>query len=214
MSVSVTDNAGYISINDGNSVRDIEKAKVAIVAYGDNVQIFWDDVHYCQYVYSDFTAPTGASASAVAASIAAFLDTGGGADSNVKTVSYTVGMPGVSGTDYNFTSVANANEQSIQLGATTIIPANSPIEKIVIKCTAAPTTAGALADVGNTDGGDEWMSAIIMDTLNAINSVSTQVVANASASSIYFSVTPGGNWNLQLVGSYKIWITYTDNSSN
>jgi hypothetical protein len=136
------------------------------------------------------------------------------AGANEKTIVRTIGMPGVAGMDQNFTSAANANEQSLQLWLTDIIPANSVIKSLVIKCTQSPTTAGALADAGNTSGGDEWMSAIPMDTLNAINSVSTQVSAKAAASSIYFSITPGGNWNLQLLGKYKIWITLNDNSSN
>lgn len=215
MSVAVTDSGGgYISINDGNSVQDVDKNKVTVLSYGTTVQIWWDDVHYVSFPYTDFTAPTGASASAVAALIAAMLDTGGGASSNVTTTSYTVGMPGVSGVDLNFTSAANSNQQSKQLGAAAIIPPNSVIQSIVIKCITAPTTAGAVADVGNTSGGSEWMSSIPMDTLNAVQSVSTQVSAQSSASSIYFSITPGANWNTQTNGVWKIWITTINNSSN
>ena len=137
---------------------------------------------------------------------------------NEKTVAYTIGIFGATGVDFNFASVANALEQSIQLGAAAIIPANSPIKTIVVKCTEAVEAAGvpktASNDVGNTSGGDEWISTIALETLNQIASVSTQVAAMAAASSIYFSITPGVNWNTLTKGKWKIWITYNDNSTN
>lgn len=136
---------------------------------------------------------------------------------NERTVVYTVGIPGAFNVNHTFTSAANALEQSLQLGLTTIIPANSPVVSVVIKCTeaivgAAATTA--ICDVGNTSGGDEIISMVNMETLNQILSVSAQVTASSSASSIYFSITPGVNWNTLTAGKWKIWITYNDNSAN
>lgn len=214
MAVTVTNSGGTIKIDDGQNVNYPQKNKVDVSAIGDNVIIRWDDVHYVSYPYSSYSSPSGASAAAVAALIAAFLNTGAGANSNVVTVSYTIGMPGVTGVDQNFTSAANTTEQSLQLGSSAIIPANSPITSIVLECTEAPTGGVVTADVGNTSGGDEWMSVIDMGTLNNINSVSTQVAAKVAASSIYVSMTPGSNWNTYTAGKYKVWITYADNSNN
>lgn len=75
MSVSVINNTGTICINDGWSVTYPKKGKVEVSAVGNNVLIYWDRVHYSSYLYSDFTAPTGASAVAVAALISAMLNT-------------------------------------------------------------------------------------------------------------------------------------------
>ena len=136
----------------------------------------------------------------------------GGAGLTSK-LAYTIGVAGVAGVDYNFTSVANTTEQSIQLGASNIIPANSHILSIVAKCTDGLNGAAtATTDIGNTSGGDEWMSLIDLDDTNEINSVSTQVAAKAAASSIYFSVTPDTNWDLLTTGKWKVWIVFIDNS--
>ena len=75
MSVSVQDSGSTISINDGNSVIYPYKDKITVSSQGNNVRIQWDEVNYVQYPYTDFTAPTGASAAAVAAAIEIFLDT-------------------------------------------------------------------------------------------------------------------------------------------
>lgn len=137
---------------------------------------------------------------------------------NERTVAYTIGIASATGMNHNFSSAANANEQSIQIGSAAIIPANSPIVSVVVKCIEAITDSGgattALNDVGNTSGGDEIISSVTLETLSEILSVSAQVAAVASASSVYFSITPGVNWNTLLTGKWKIWITYNDNSSN
>lgn len=136
---------------------------------------------------------------------------------NQRTVSYTIGVPAATGVNHNFTSAANATEQSIQIGSAAIIPANSPIVSVEVKCIEAIAGASAttaLCDVGNTSGGDEIISALSLELLNELLSVSAQVSAVSAASSVYFSITPGVNWNTLLTGKWKIWITYLDNSSN
>lgn len=75
MPVSVIDSNGCIFIDDGNSQIYPKKEKVTVGAVGNNVVIRWDRVHYSSYIYTDFTAPTGASAVAVAALISAMLNT-------------------------------------------------------------------------------------------------------------------------------------------
>lgn len=76
MSVSVTDGVGTLIIADGNSTINPNKKKVVVSTSGNNVKIGWDEVSFVIYPYTDFTAPTGASAEAVATAIQAILDTG------------------------------------------------------------------------------------------------------------------------------------------
>src|SRR3990167_6099200 len=74
-----------------------------------------------------------------------------GQQNNLRTVEYTIGVPGVTGVDHNFTSVANTTEQSIQLGGTAILPANSPTISIVVKCTDGLNGGITVStDVGST----------------------------------------------------------------
>jgi hypothetical protein len=216
--ITVTDTNGTLTINDSNSVESPEKAKVVVLAFGTTVQIWWDETHYVSDSYLNYTigGTIYGTAALAAAAIAAMLNTGGGAASNSKTVAYTVGIAG-SGADYEFTAAADALEQSIQLGATAIVPANSPITSIVAKCTTgisdgSPTTA--TADVGNTSGGDELISTVSLEVANDVVSVSAVVVANTSASSVYFSITPGVNWITLTAGIWKVWVSYNDNSAN
>lgn len=132
---------------------------------------------------------------------------------NVITKSYTIGAPGVAGCDYNFTSAANTTEQSIQLGATTIIPATSPLTSLVLVCqTGLNGAITGTIDIGKTSGTDEYMSSVDVDDTNEIISVGQQVMADVAASSVYFSMTPSANWSTITTGKWKIWITFNDNT--
>lgn len=215
MGVTVTNASGAITVNDGTVQQSIDKALVSVNTNGDNVVIRWSPVDSLTYNYANFTGSVaGASAAAVALLIAAYLDTGSGGGSNSVTVAYTVGVAG-SGADYEFASAANMTEQSIQVGGSAIVPVNSPVTSIVLKCTQAPNSGTMLMDVGNTSGGDEFnISNVDMSALNAIISVSSQVAASASASSVYLSGMPSVNWNTLTTGIWKIWIQYSDNSNN
>jgi len=75
MAVTVADEGGTISIDDGNAITYVAKDKVFIEAVGNNVRVGWDNVHYIEFPYTDFTAPSGGSAAVVAAAIEVFLDT-------------------------------------------------------------------------------------------------------------------------------------------
>ena len=75
MPVTVSNNTGTLKIDDGNSVMYPKKSKVYVETNGNFVIVGWDNVHYVNQLYTNFTSPSGASASAVAASIAAFLNT-------------------------------------------------------------------------------------------------------------------------------------------
>ncbi len=80
MPVAVTESGGFITINDGASSIFVSKSLVTVSTIGTGataqVKIQWSATNYSQYVYTDFTAPTGASAVIVAAAIAAFISAG------------------------------------------------------------------------------------------------------------------------------------------
>ncbi len=135
---------------------------------------------------------------------------------NLRTVAYTIGVHGVADCDYNFASVANTTEQSIQLGATTIIPANSIVIIMIAKCTDGLNgVITGTGDIGTTSGGIEYMDSANIDDTNDITSSLTSPLAVifASASSVWFSFTPSANWNTITNGKWKIWISFIDNSS-
>ena len=120
--------------------------------------------------------------------------------------SFTIGVAGVTGCDYNFTSVANTTQQSIQLGGTTIIPASTVVASIVEQCVVALVGGTATSNVGLTSGAGDFISSFSLSSLNAITSVSAQVAASASASSVYFSITPSANWNTLSAGKWTVKI--------
>lgn len=131
----------------------------------------------------------------------------------IKKLTYTIGAPGVSGTDYNFISAANTTEQSIQLGATTIIPALSIVTSIMATCSIGCNGAITMStDIGLTSGSDEWVSAVDLDDTNEIISVGQLVTAGIADSSIYFSGTPSANWSTMTTGTWEIHIYYADGS--
>ena len=73
INVSVVSNGSTITINDGANPIDIYKSKVFVFTSGDYVIIQWDVVNSRTYKYTQFTAPSGASAAAVEAAIALLL---------------------------------------------------------------------------------------------------------------------------------------------
>lgn len=121
---------------------------------------------------------------------------------------YTVGLFGVAGCDYNFASAANTTEQSIQLGATTIIPALASVTSIIGTCSVAMVGGTATADIGITSGSDEYFAAVPLSSLNETWSSSASVVASGVATSIYFSITPSANWNTLSLCKWQIKVYY------
>lgn len=67
------------------------------------------------------------------------------------TIKKTIGVPGISNVDFNFTSVANTTAQNLDLGA--IIPAKSRVTAIELVCTQAADAADLSFTVGNASGG-------------------------------------------------------------
>jgi len=137
---------------------------------------------------------------------------------NLKTVAYTIGVPGVTNVDYNFTSAADHAEQSIQLGGAAIIPANSQLMSVIVRCqTGLNGAATGVMQLGTASGGNQIADVSGFDdtdeihTTLDINMVPT-VSAKATAFSIYFSYDPDTNWNTLTTGTFKVWISYIDNS--
>ncbi len=134
---------------------------------------------------------------------------------NIRSVAYTIGVPGVADVDYNFTSAANTTQQSIQLGAAAIVPINSYLSSYAAKCVAGPNLGVVTGPVslGKTSGGTDYLNAYAsLDDAEEFISNTMVVGTDASASSVYFSFTPSANWNTLTTGSWKVWIVIVDNS--
>lgn len=131
----------------------------------------------------------------------------------VKSRAFTVGVPGVSGVDYNFTSVANSDIQSIQLGGEAFVPINSAIYKVISLCTDGLN--GAIT--ANIKEGFTSASSDIADS-NSLDDSGEGIVATvlggnpSAAQSVWFSVTPSDNWDTTTSGSWKIIVSFVDTS--
>lgn len=131
--------------------------------------------------------------------------------SYLKRLRYTVGAPAVAGCDYNFVSAANTSEQSIQLGATTVIPATSVISSIKPQTLVSLVGGTATSDIGSSSGDDSFLSSIDLTLINSIYSGGpfSPVIG---ASSVYFSATPSANWSGLSAWKVQIDIFYIDGS--
>lgn len=78
MAVTVTDTGSTITIDDGNSAIRVPKAELIIWNRGNNVKLQWLNNWSMETGYTNFSAPSGASALAVANAIEAFKETSGG----------------------------------------------------------------------------------------------------------------------------------------
>ncbi|KKS77124.1 MAG: hypothetical protein UV51_C0010G0029 [Candidatus Woesebacteria bacterium GW2011_GWC1_42_9] len=99
--ITVTDTGATITIEDGNSTISIVKSKVSVSSRGSNVRIQWGETSYLETAYTNFTAPSEASAVAVAAAIEAFLDTAS------ETVSVGAGTANIGKVGANASVAAN-----------------------------------------------------------------------------------------------------------
>lgn len=133
---------------------------------------------------------------------------------SVRTVKFKVGNVGVASSDFNFVSAANANEQSIDLGA--ILPAKCRLMDVMVYTDAAFTNLGALTtDVGLTTGTDGLIVAANNTALDAImataNAGSFIATPSASAQNVWLNVKPTNNWDsADPVGRMSVYITFID----
>src|ERR1035437_5050275 len=133
--------------------------------------------------------------------------------SSIQTLVYTIGVAGVTGVDYNFTSVANTTKQAIQLGSINIIPAKSNILKVICVNEAALVGGTALIEIGYSAVSASYGQANNMDVLAAIFQGDGSNHISSTDSSVYFGLTPSANWSTLSLGKWKIIITYIDSSS-
>jgi len=132
----------------------------------------------------------------------------------VRTVKYRVGNVGVASCDFNFSSAANANEQSIDLGA--ILPAKCRLLDVMVYTDAAFTNLGALTtDVGLTTGTDGLIVAADNTAIDAIMATSDAgafvATPNKAAQNIWLNVKPTNNWDsANPVGRMSVYVTFID----
>jgi hypothetical protein len=133
--------------------------------------------------------------------------------SNVKTVKKTIGAPGITGCDFNFTSAANVTAQNIDLGS--IVPANARVLEVRIRNVATFTGLTSLAiTAGNASAGAQFLASVQCYTLNTI--VGTllallwTVVPTNAASKVWIGATPGANWSLATAGKLEVNVIYIE----
>ncbi len=139
---------------------------------------------------------------------------------NVKTLKYSVGLAGISGVDYNFSSIPGHAAQTVFLGGIEIIPQRSRVIDVIVICTEDLSMGAATAtvSVGSTSGGTDYINAATVDDVGEMagltaGSAPIAVLSN-SPTGVYFTVDPDTAWNdpSMQTGSWEIYITYIDNS--
>lgn len=133
--------------------------------------------------------------------------------SNVKTVKYTIGAPGIADCDFNFASAANTTEQVIDLGA--IIPIMARV--LDVKSHTEIPFVGIntlVAEVGNSSSGNQFISSATILAKNAITAVAhaggLNVAPNKAATHVYVAATPGQNWSGLTKGKVAYYVTYVE----
>jgi len=115
--------------------------------------------------------------------------------------------------DYQFDDdAANKTEQVITL--TNILPAYALLTNWQIRCVETVTGSAAMQiDLGTTSGGNE-LGTGSPDTADDILSIaaagSPALAPTDAARSLYFSGTPGVNWNTLDAGRWVVMLTYID----
>lgn len=135
-----------------------------------------------------------------------------------KSLTFTIGAPGVAGCNFNFASVANTTAQPIDLG--TIIPAFAQISSVIAKTDVAFSGTGITAfgvTGGTTSGGTELFASadlIAKDAINqpAVGAGYTLIAVSKDAKKIYIGGAPtGGNWSALTAGKISVFVNYMDN---
>lgn len=143
------------------------------------------------------------------------LEHGGVPCTNVKTKKFTIGAPGVTGCNFNFTSAANTTEQVIDLG-NSVVPALARIldVKTVTEVAFTPDPTTLVMETGTSSSGAELIASATIKAANAItacaHTFALSVAPNAAASHVYCSATPGANWSTITAGKVAVYITYIE----
>lgn len=130
------------------------------------------------------------------------------------TVIKTVGLQPAGTDDYHFDNTqANTAEQAIAMP--NLLPAYAELTSFQIRCAEAINGGAAMTvKLGTTSGGTELMTGSAIHSINALGvpaAGSAPVLAATNAPrTIYFSATPGANWNTLSAGRWAILLTYID----
>lgn len=127
--------------------------------------------------------------------------------SAVRTRKIVIGAPGVPDCDYNFTSAANQDEQSINLGARV-----GMLETLLdVKIWTRTTPAGAISfatKLGTASGGEQIIAAGASYTVNTVRqAIIGKLPPSYSLGNFYISATPGANWSELTQGKIEIYYT-------
>ena len=114
--------------------------------------------------------------------------------------------------DYNFTSVANHNEQVLTL--TNIVPSYAKVISLEIICAATLAGSGTHAinfEAGNSSSGNEYVEFIEVGDAGDVGGIIKQVTVQgnaSSSSSIYITADPDANWDTFTAGRWMVYVTY------
>lgn len=139
---------------------------------------------------------------------------------SVKTAYLDVGLPDdVNVVDANFTSVSDANEQTLDLGE--VVPPFARVLDVSIVCTedvnstAADGATSFSTDAGNAAGDAQWIGSAV--DVNDVNDCAGSAAGGAcfvaisnSAQKVYVNSTPGENWDTLDAGRWRVIVTYLD----
>ena len=136
-------------------------------------------------------------------------------DDYITTRKVTIGHPGETTTDAAWTSVANSDQQNLDLGA--ILPARAKVTSIVLVCTQSCDAADMYMGAGITSAGDEFI-AIGTTTINEINECRDITTDGAvevipllwtTTRHIFISGNPStSNWNAMTTGEWTVYVTF------
>jgi len=135
------------------------------------------------------------------------------ARNQLVTKRFTIGSVGDTGTDMVFTTAANTTEQVVNTGA--VIPPFARIVDVSLINTEAAVVGVTtlVAKIGTASGGDQIAASATIYAANAIlgpAATAIPVASAATATTIYVSATPGGNWSTMTAGQWTLVITYLD----
>jgi hypothetical protein len=134
--------------------------------------------------------------------------------------SYIIGTPGVPGCDYNFTAVANSNNQSIQLPS---VPAGCPVTIMYIQCLEGDNYNFVFVGAGTANGntnyspliqmaspGNGAQQQILINPANALNDYPAEIIP----SEVWFNGQSNDTtWDTLEAYKFKLVLAYFDTSS-
>ena len=127
----------------------------------------------------------------------------------------TIGHPGATNTDFAWTSVANSDQQNLDLGA--IIPVKAKVKNVIIVCTQTSDAENMYMGAGITSAGDEFIAigTTTIDDANEVRDITVDGAVEAipllwaATRHIWISGNPGtSNWSAVSTGEWTVYISY------